>query len=689
MLRLLRAAWARRPKIILRKRDKISPMVNTTATEFHNLTPNSEKEMKTPSKKTINYSSSSQANNIGAESSSSSPVPSKIKGPSQKNQSSETTISSSPASSRTKDSPSSQESKDYSSIEEAREKGHYFEVKNGRGFNFSASEIQGVRDKQQDFMGMAQVQINDSEKFFNHQIQRMVNKNRPSSGGSTAAMYYLNCKNKTITTANLGDSRIYIVLRNKESRKCTTFLLTQDQIPILPRIKNDIDNDEGCYVDDHGVFRKKLEEQSYITMGGAIGDRSFPTLLKIPDIKTFPILGLVKIAGSSMEATLDGYDIIVIGACDGLTDNGRGDNYDYYVDFTTNNDGSNQQIGQLKVNDNENSLSRKIELFYSKNVDINGLANFLVQDAYQNEEGKIISGDNISVNACCIDGVELLNSSKGGVVGFVFDGHGSGGEIVAKSCVEKIKKGIEQELLRQYINQKSNDPIENNFLEDFNQLIKNQQSNPYPKNFYRGVGLAVEVVDIKGESVTDIDKKNEVYGLKIVEVADNSNKRFKKIVNSNGQPNWIDLEEDPQSQIITKFIPDTKTCNRRKVCDIFLEKSFEEAVEEISNYFHKEDTIIFETPSETYCCNNKNNQTALFIGEDGKWCSLYDAFNDNPDLVIDKVDRVLSELSPSTSVAIESCNSISPKNPSILRFLHKKPNRLKVWDIFNDLDQDY
>ena len=161
-------------------------------------------------------------------------------------------------------------------------------------------------------MGLAVVEIENPEDYFRKEYEEMVKKNEFKKSGTTAAMYYLDPEERTITTANLGDSRVYLTIKDnsKNSAKYTTILLTQDQDLTLPRVKEYIKN-RGGYVELKASAIPRVNGR--LAVGGAIGDREFP-ILKKPDLASINIDVLVKYVGIQ---DINQCEFIITNACDG------------------------------------------------------------------------------------------------------------------------------------------------------------------------------------------------------------------------------------------------------------------------------------------------------------------------------------------------------------------------------------
>lgn len=329
-------------------------------------------------------------------------------------------------------------SHDYLSILEAKnkEKGVFSKLGTSKQIKFSAAEIKGSRrPTQEDEMGLAVVEIENPEDYFSREYEKMVEKNKDKTSGTTAAMYYLDPEERTITTANLGDSRVYLTIKDnsKNSAKYTTILLTQDQDLSLSRVKEHIENCGG-YVDFNTGNVPRINGK--LAVGGAIGDQLFPVLRK-PDIAKIKIDDLVKYVGIQ---DINQCEFIITNACDGLTNHTNDNNHEFGIEFDEKGyaylidkrNKTRNKTDYLEVSGRGQNLSNLIALqeFVKDETE---LSEFLVKNADNNN-----CGDNISVSNCYFN---LLNPKKEkGVLGFIFDGHG--GADVSKNCLEHMKSSI-------------------------------------------------------------------------------------------------------------------------------------------------------------------------------------------------------------------------------------------------------
>ena len=319
-------------------------------------------------------------------------------------------------------------------------------------------------------MGLAVVEIENPEDYFRKEYEEMVKKNEFKKSGTTAAMYYLDPEERTITTANLGDSRVYLTIKDnsKNSAKYTTILLTQDQDLTLPRVKEYIKN-RGGYVELKASAIPRVNGR--LAVGGAIGDREFP-ILKKPDLASINIDVLVKYVGIQ---DINQCEFIITNACDGLTNHTNDNNHEFGIEFDVNGgkiiDKRNKQ-GYLEVSKRGQNLSYLIAL-QELVKDKMELSQFLAKNSDKNN-----CGDNISVSNCYFN---LSNSKKEkGVLGFIFDGHG--GADVSKNCLEHMKSSITK--LQQDNNKMLFDAAYNNDLYKVDNLLKlGANPNIFDKKF--------------------------------------------------------------------------------------------------------------------------------------------------------------------------------------------------------------
>jgi len=330
---------------------------------------------------------------------------------------------------------------DFSSIAGARGKDNaYFACEELGEFSPQAAELRGWKTAQEDAMLLASAHIDQPQNFFIKLFENFNAQITDNNTGSTASMYYFNPQTLQITTANLGDSRVYLTIKtqddseeeedNKKVAKYVTFLLTEDHNLEVERIKKHIEANNGK------IIQGRVDLT--LNVGGAIGDIEIPSLLKSPDLATFQIDQLLKLA--NIQTT--NYEIILTTACDGLTNKKRDYNHEFSVKFR-----ENQKFPEWvdeKTNDNyqetlkqQATLSKLIEIYDQDSREDKGeLANFLANNANQN-----VQGDNISVCTVRLKSDKLCVGSPP-FVSAVFDGHG--GDAVSKKCLNIMKLELER-----------------------------------------------------------------------------------------------------------------------------------------------------------------------------------------------------------------------------------------------------
>lgn len=191
-----------------------------------------------------------------------------------------------------------------------------FAIKATDGSGIEVSEVIGKRSLQQDsvFVGVVQNELarTNPEEFFLRQTAEAAESHSKCIAGTTlnSAIIRRVADDVEITTANLGDSRLALVIRHRNG-VYESILLTEDHDFDVSRVRK--------YYEDHGgdVIRGRAEGD--LNMGAAIGDYKLGPLMKRPDVLTFRLSQFLRFG----EALTD-ISVSLINSCDGLWDLGGG-----------------------------------------------------------------------------------------------------------------------------------------------------------------------------------------------------------------------------------------------------------------------------------------------------------------------------------------------------------------------------
>lgn len=341
----------------------------------------------------------------------------------------------------------------FNSIPEAKKTNRgYFDLDEKSKCEVYATQIIGGKYEQEDEMLLASITITNPDEYFRDIFEVMVERQRAKSfnnAGTTAAMYYFSPQTGEITTANLGDSRVYLTIKNNTDDTYTTVLITEDHTCDLERIRSHIEAN-GATVRKVG---KAYRLNNRLALGGAIGDMHYvkdskDPIVRYPDVTTYNISNLLASIG--IAADISECEFTITNACDGLTNGARDNNYDYGVEISSNNAEGITPSFTVKPNekgassyDKEHShmekigvtLSRLIERYETQASEVS-LASFLTHDANTSNA----RGDNISISTCSFSG-NIIGSEETGVLGAVFDGHS--GHEVSQDCLECMKVFIQ------------------------------------------------------------------------------------------------------------------------------------------------------------------------------------------------------------------------------------------------------
>lgn len=271
--------------------------------------------------------------------------------------------------------------------------------------------------------------------------------------GSTACAYVFNPETLEITTANLGDSRVYLVIKHtdkepnnpvaqlcaKISKSCLgrnpitfkTILLTQDHSLKLPRVRDCVGKKN---IGNDGRF-------CGLNLGGGIGDFDKEvdgkTIIRTPDIATFNVRTLVKdCLGEGYEA--ENCEFYLINTSDGMR-MGTDKNYDFYVDFTADQNNPDHLAWQmLEVKKNKQTLSEYIQNYEDGSRE-SPLANYLAEQSQSRDDTTVTVFKFTTENS----------ATKSSVTSMIFDGHSRDdkGEEISNMCYKMGKGFLEQNKL--------------------------------------------------------------------------------------------------------------------------------------------------------------------------------------------------------------------------------------------------
>ena len=339
---------------------------------------------------------------------------------------------------------------DFNSIAEAKKNNRgYFDLDEKSKCAIDAAQIIGGKYEQEDEILLASITITNPEEYFRDIFGVMVERNRINHAGTTAAMYYFSPQTGEITTANLGDSRVYLTIKDNIANAYITILLTEDHACDLARIRDHIESNGGRV----RKIGKAYRLNNGLALGGAIGDMNYvqdsrDPIVRYPDVTTYNIANLLVSLGIS--ADISECEFTIINASDGLTNSARDNNYDYGVELSGNNSEGSSPSFIIKSNekgassyDKEHShmektgitLSKLIER-YSSEAREDELSSFLTNDVQTSNA----RGDNISVSTCSFSG-KVIGSEEPGLLGAVFDGHS--GHEVSQDCLASLQDFIQ------------------------------------------------------------------------------------------------------------------------------------------------------------------------------------------------------------------------------------------------------
>ena len=349
--------------------------------------------------------------------------------------------------------------KDYNSITEFNEIGPdqqtngFYLLNKDQLARFSVSQskgkvAQGVHEKsyQEDAMALANVPvIGDPKEYFREHFAQMIADNKDNPSGATASMYYCDLEKKLITVANLGDSRVYLIVKNPnapEGAQYKTILLTQDHNPSLQRIKDiagkSLQQDEFPEMDGNKGYIKysinhKNDSNKTFGVGGAISDNGF-LMLREPDIININLQHLSILAHKGVD--INNLEFTVVNACDGLTNDSRDENYDLAISY--------KDTGEIRSILNGVNSDHNLSKIIARASDYGqSLAEYLMNDANKN-----VAGDNISVSTFHFKGDEIGKAGVDPVIGMVFDGHSHEPETnpskVQTNCIAYMKRQCQE-----------------------------------------------------------------------------------------------------------------------------------------------------------------------------------------------------------------------------------------------------
>jgi serine/threonine protein phosphatase PrpC len=309
--------------------------------------------------------------------------------------------------------------------------------------SYCAAEVQGGRPSQEDAILIAALNIGSPADYFKESYLEM-QKVAKDTSGTTAAMYYLDPDDQTITTANLGDSRVYLTISHPSVDgvvQYVTILLTQDHDLKLKRVKNHVEN--GGTISERGrVLSDEPNSNRSLNLGGVIGDLHYHSLLRSPDIATFKIADLLTSVGVC-EENFKNCEFTITNACDGLTNHSDDVNYEYWVNFDEND--SQKNTIEKTINLTAESLSNVIrkghEVCKSPNLGISGQ---LIKWAEERDACLNKGSDNISISTLSFGWSLFHGEKKAGTLGAIFDGHG--GNRASLGCLKHMKQKVQKSI---------------------------------------------------------------------------------------------------------------------------------------------------------------------------------------------------------------------------------------------------
>jgi len=309
------------------------------------------------------------------------------------------------------------------SLTRAMKQRHDFAIESKNpNYEITIAETIGKRPHQQDaiFVGEVEDELAETNpaEFYKQNLPAIIDDHKGCSSGSTlsSAITKQNANGTIdITTANLGDSRVAVVLKYKKNGKVgyRSILLTEDHKPNLKRVKDHIESKGG------GVSWRGVNNS--LAVGGAIGDNNVlqgkeDCLLRTPDIWNFNSKNFLELG-----ETLEDLDLIV--SCDGLWDRPTDHTRIMATDtnFVLEEDKPTQKsVDQSLRWSHLTNLRKEFDELQDKSTYRNNFAYFLQQKALEGGSKDNISASNITLVS---KGRVKIPKNKS-VMLTVCDGHG-------------------------------------------------------------------------------------------------------------------------------------------------------------------------------------------------------------------------------------------------------------------------
>ncbi len=298
-------------------------------------------------------------------------------------------------------------------------------------YKITIAETIGPRPHQQDAIFVGEVENDLAKKnpaeFYRTNLPAIIDDHKECEHGSTLSSAITNQNADgtiDITTANLGDSRVAVVLKYKNKKNgefgYRSILLTEDHKPNLKRVKDHILKNGGEISDDGRVGSGKLGNG--VNIGATIGDNSVNEsvggkncLLRTPDIWNFNSKDFLQ-----SEETLEDLDLIV--SCDGLWERSHRKNRTMSTDaeFVLEDNKLKLKQNTERNTSNLTKLRKEFDDLADKSTYKNSFAYYLQQKALEGGSIDNISASNITLVS---KGKTQIPKNKS-VMLTVCDGHG-------------------------------------------------------------------------------------------------------------------------------------------------------------------------------------------------------------------------------------------------------------------------
>ena len=300
----------------------------------------------------------------------------------------------------------------------------------------------GARDEQQDaaFVGIVtdQVAIDNPVDFFTTTVKQIVEANENQHNGTTfcsvIAQKTADAKDVKFTTANLGDSRVFVVVRNKVTGAARAIALTEDHAPALKRVKDHVQENGGSVLFNrvNGILAVGASVGDF----GVRGEDAQNPLLTTPDVWSSSLSTFL----SEEELDSENTEVVLFASCDGLFE--KSIKVDQKTTLTDNGialkDEDNAKY-EAAVMFGTNMQPKKSVADHAREVPVGqNLADHLVEAA---KIGR--STDNISVVAIPIFSGGRVTIDQP-MIATVCDGHGTTRKQTKNDKTEYLISGTEQ-----------------------------------------------------------------------------------------------------------------------------------------------------------------------------------------------------------------------------------------------------